>query len=169
MGLEEDFAAAIEQVKCVETAALCLRQPPPSARHRRRLARRCPSTTRRASLSLSEHALGSAQDDDGVQAGPQRGEAEGSLIPSLPPLSCCTEPPLHRAADPSPPPLQVYALFKQVTVGECAEEGGAQPWAVQVEKRSKWDAWASVAGVQRLCRLLSLSARHALSPQIMLA
>ena len=42
--------------------------------------------------------------------------------------------------------LKVYALFKQATVGECSEHGGGQPWAVQVEKRAKWDAWAAVAG-----------------------
>jgi acyl-CoA-binding protein len=42
--------------------------------------------------------------------------------------------------------LKVYALYKQVTVGECAEHGGSQPWAVQVANRAKWDAWKAVEG-----------------------
>merc|ERR1719244_565882 len=37
--------------------------------------------------------------------------------------------------------LKFYAWFKQATVGKCSEKGGGQPWAVQVEARSKWDAW----------------------------
>lgn len=39
--------------------------------------------------------------------------------------------------------LKVYALFKQVNVGDVQ---GSQPWAVQVEARAKWDAWNSVKG-----------------------
>eukprot|EP00485_Elphidium_margaritaceum_P011526 CAMPEP_0202685202 /NCGR_PEP_ID=MMETSP1385-20130828/920_1 /ASSEMBLY_ACC=CAM_ASM_000861 /TAXON_ID=933848 /ORGANISM="Elphidium margaritaceum" /LENGTH=92 /DNA_ID=CAMNT_0049339493 /DNA_START=72 /DNA_END=346 /DNA_ORIENTATION=+ len=37
--------------------------------------------------------------------------------------------------------LKFYAWFKQASVGKCSEKGGTQPWAVQVEARSKWDAW----------------------------
>eukprot|EP00484_Ammonia_sp_Unknown_P000562 CAMPEP_0197020770 /NCGR_PEP_ID=MMETSP1384-20130603/1668_1 /TAXON_ID=29189 /ORGANISM="Ammonia sp." /LENGTH=103 /DNA_ID=CAMNT_0042448459 /DNA_START=142 /DNA_END=453 /DNA_ORIENTATION=- len=37
--------------------------------------------------------------------------------------------------------LKFYGWFKQATVGKCAEKGGGQPWAVQVEARAKWDAW----------------------------
>ena len=51
--------------------------------------------------------------------------------------------------------LKVYALYKQVTVGECAEHGGSQPWAVQVANRAKWDAWKAIEGkpTPRLCPL----------------
>lgn len=37
--------------------------------------------------------------------------------------------------------LKMYSYYKQVMVGKCSEHGGAQPWAVQLENRSKWDAW----------------------------
>ena len=39
--------------------------------------------------------------------------------------------------------LQIYALYKQATVGDCT---GSQPWAVQVEARAKFDAWAAQKG-----------------------
>ncbi len=42
--------------------------------------------------------------------------------------------------------LRVYGLYKQATVGDC---NTAQPWAVQVEARSKWDAWQSNRGMSR--------------------
>lgn len=38
--------------------------------------------------------------------------------------------------------LEFYGMYKRATVGTCKEEGGSQPWAVQLEARSKWDAWA---------------------------
>eukprot|EP01083_Nonionella_stella_P064270 167355_1 len=37
--------------------------------------------------------------------------------------------------------LKFYACFKRATVGKCSEKGAGQPWAVQIEARSKWDAW----------------------------
>ena len=37
--------------------------------------------------------------------------------------------------------LKLYAHFKQATNGPCSQHGGAQPWAVKIEKRAKWDAW----------------------------
>eukprot|EP00755_Sulcionema_specki_P011664 Sspe_Gene.49558::Locus_26846_Transcript_2_4_Confidence_0.500_Length_524::g.49558::m.49558/K08762/DBI, ACBP; diazepam-binding inhibitor (GABA receptor modulator, acyl-CoA-binding protein) len=39
--------------------------------------------------------------------------------------------------------LKVYALYKQATLGDVQ---GSQPWAVQVEARAKWDAWAAQKG-----------------------
>ena len=38
---------------------------------------------------------------------------------------------------------QIYALFKQATTGDVS---GGQPWAVQMEKRAKWDAHNEVKG-----------------------
>eukprot|EP00483_Globobulimina_turgida_P011554 UN11576 len=40
--------------------------------------------------------------------------------------------------------LEFYACYKQATVGKCSEKGGSQPWAVQMEARAKWDAWAGL-------------------------
>ena len=34
--------------------------------------------------------------------------------------------------------LQLYGLYKQVTIGNI---NIAQPWAIQIEKRAKWDSW----------------------------
>ena len=34
--------------------------------------------------------------------------------------------------------LQLYGLYKQATIGNI---NIPQPWAIQVEKRSKWDSW----------------------------
>lgn len=34
--------------------------------------------------------------------------------------------------------LQLYGLYKQVTIGNI---NIAQPWAIQLEKRAKWDSW----------------------------
>ena len=39
--------------------------------------------------------------------------------------------------------LELYALYKQATVGDV---NTAQPWAVQMEARAKWDAWNSKKG-----------------------
>lgn len=36
--------------------------------------------------------------------------------------------------------LALYGLYKQATVGSVS---GPQPWAVQIEARAKYDAWAS--------------------------
>jgi diazepam-binding inhibitor (GABA receptor modulating acyl-CoA-binding protein) len=44
-----------------------------------------------------------------------------------------------RASTPSNADLLIlYGLYKQVTEGDCET---AQPWAVQVQARAKWDAW----------------------------
>lgn len=42
--------------------------------------------------------------------------------------------------------LEVYALFKQATVGDV---NIAQPWAVQFEARAKWDAWNALKGTSK--------------------
>jgi len=42
--------------------------------------------------------------------------------------------------------LAFYALYKQATEGDVK---GAQPWAVQLEARAKWDAWAGKKGMSR--------------------
>lgn len=39
--------------------------------------------------------------------------------------------------------LKVYSLYKQATVGDVT---GSQPWAVKIEARAKWDAWAAHKG-----------------------
>lgn len=39
--------------------------------------------------------------------------------------------------------LKFYALYKQATEGDNT---AAQPWAVQLEARAKWDAWTAVKG-----------------------
>lgn len=38
---------------------------------------------------------------------------------------------------------RIYGLYKQATIGDC---NIAQPWAVQVEARAKWDAWNNEKG-----------------------
>ena len=44
-----------------------------------------------------------------------------------------------RASTPSTGDLFIlYGLYKQATEGDCDT---AQPWAVQVQARAKWDAW----------------------------
>ncbi|KDD76436.1 hypothetical protein H632_c226p0 [Helicosporidium sp. ATCC 50920] len=40
--------------------------------------------------------------------------------------------------------LKYYAYFKQATEGDVT---GTQPWAVQLEARAKYDAWAGVKGM----------------------
>mmetsp|Transcript_103286 Transcript_103286/g.274716 ORF Transcript_103286/g.274716 Transcript_103286/m.274716 type:complete len:90 (+) Transcript_103286:80-349(+) len=42
--------------------------------------------------------------------------------------------------------LKVYGFYKQATEGDVT---GSQPWAVQVESRSKWDAWNAVKGMSK--------------------
>jgi diazepam-binding inhibitor (GABA receptor modulating acyl-CoA-binding protein) len=42
--------------------------------------------------------------------------------------------------------LETYSLFKQATVGDVE---GSQPWAVQLEARAKWDAWATKKGMSK--------------------
>ena len=42
--------------------------------------------------------------------------------------------------------LACYGLYKQVTVGDNTTP---QPWAVQMEARAKWDAWASRKGMSK--------------------
>ena len=39
--------------------------------------------------------------------------------------------------------LEFYGLFKQAKEGDNTD---AQPWAIQVEARAKWEAWKAVAG-----------------------
>ena len=44
-----------------------------------------------------------------------------------------------RASTPSTGDLFIlYGIYKQATEGDCET---AQPWAVQVQARAKWDAW----------------------------
>jgi diazepam-binding inhibitor (GABA receptor modulating acyl-CoA-binding protein) len=45
--------------------------------------------------------------------------------------------------------LELYSLYKQATAGDVA---GSQPWAVQMEARAKWDAWAKLKGFSRISR-----------------
>ena len=40
--------------------------------------------------------------------------------------------------------LEMYALYKQATIGDC---NIPQPWMVNVEARAKWDAWNSKKGM----------------------
>jgi acyl-CoA-binding protein len=42
--------------------------------------------------------------------------------------------------------LVFYGLFKQATEGDVT---GSQPWAVQVEARLKYDAWATRKGMSK--------------------
>ena len=42
--------------------------------------------------------------------------------------------------------LEFYGLFKQATEGDC---NIAQPWAVQLEARAKWDSWNSRKGMAK--------------------
>jgi diazepam-binding inhibitor (GABA receptor modulator, acyl-CoA-binding protein) len=42
--------------------------------------------------------------------------------------------------------LECYGYFKQVNVGDVE---GDQPWQVQFEARSKWDAWNAVKGMAK--------------------
>jgi diazepam-binding inhibitor (GABA receptor modulator, acyl-CoA-binding protein) len=42
--------------------------------------------------------------------------------------------------------LLCYGMFKQANQGDVT---GTQPWAVQFEARSKWDAWNNVKGMSK--------------------
>eukprot|EP01133_Synstelium_polycarpum_P005703 gene5703-6588_t len=42
--------------------------------------------------------------------------------------------------------LTLYAHYKQATDGDVS---GAQPWAVQLEARAKYDAWAALKGMSK--------------------
>jgi diazepam-binding inhibitor (GABA receptor modulating acyl-CoA-binding protein) len=42
--------------------------------------------------------------------------------------------------------LQFYSLYKQATIGDVE---GTQPWAVQLEARTKWDNWAKLKGMSK--------------------
>ena len=42
--------------------------------------------------------------------------------------------------------LQLYGLYKQATVGNI---NIPQPWALQVEKRAKWDSWKLFENMER--------------------
>jgi len=42
--------------------------------------------------------------------------------------------------------LLIYGLYKQATVGDI---NISQPWAVQMEARSKWDAWNANKGMSQ--------------------
>lgn len=43
--------------------------------------------------------------------------------------------------------LILYGLYKQATAGDC---NVAQPWAVQIESRAKWEAWNKNKGMERM-------------------
>jgi diazepam-binding inhibitor (GABA receptor modulating acyl-CoA-binding protein) len=43
--------------------------------------------------------------------------------------------------------LILYGLYKQATAGDCVI---AQPWAIQVEARAKWEAWNRNKGMDRM-------------------
>jgi acyl-CoA-binding protein len=40
--------------------------------------------------------------------------------------------------------LKFYSFYKQATEGDVQ---GSQPWAVQLEARSKWDAWSVLEAI----------------------
>jgi diazepam-binding inhibitor (GABA receptor modulating acyl-CoA-binding protein) len=40
--------------------------------------------------------------------------------------------------------LQLYGLYKQVTVGDC---NISEPWAVQIEAKQKYNAWNKNKGM----------------------
>ena len=49
---------------------------------------------------------------------------------------------------PTAEKLQVYALYKQATEGDIPADS-TQPYMVQFEARSKWDAWNAVKGTSK--------------------
>ena len=49
-------------------------------------------------------------------------------------------------AIPNDRKLLCYGLYKQVKEGDVK---GSQPWAVQYEKRAKWDAWKTREGMTK--------------------
>jgi len=42
--------------------------------------------------------------------------------------------------------LELYALYKQASVGPCHTK---QPWAIQVVERAKWEAWRALGDMDR--------------------
>ena len=42
--------------------------------------------------------------------------------------------------------LEFYGLYKQATVGD---NDTPQPWAIKVEARAKWEAWAKCKGMSK--------------------
>jgi diazepam-binding inhibitor (GABA receptor modulating acyl-CoA-binding protein) len=53
-----------------------------------------------------------------------------------------------RASTPSNGDLLIlYGLYKQATAGDCDI---AQPWAIQVEARAKWEAWNRNKKMERI-------------------
>ncbi len=51
-----------------------------------------------------------------------------------------------KSAPPSDTLLELYALFKQATVGDCQ---GSRPGVFDLKGRAKWDAWAKTKGMKR--------------------
>merc|ERR1712023_604422 len=51
-----------------------------------------------------------------------------------------------KKAVPTERKLSLYAHFKQVKEGDVK---GSQPWAIQLEARAKWDAWAKLKGMSK--------------------
>ena len=50
----------------------------------------------------------------------------------------------HRSAIPSTALLNLYALYKQATVGSCTIP---RPSFFEFEARAKWDAWNAINGM----------------------
>lgn len=42
--------------------------------------------------------------------------------------------------------LKFYGLYKQATIGKC---NIAQPWAIQIVERAKWDAWDALGNMTK--------------------
>ena len=42
--------------------------------------------------------------------------------------------------------LQLYGLYKQVTIGDNTT---AQPWAINAKERAKWNSWKSYEGTDK--------------------
>ena len=42
--------------------------------------------------------------------------------------------------------LEIYALFKQGTIGDC---NTASPWTIDFKNKAKWDAWNSKKGLSQ--------------------
>ena len=55
-------------------------------------------------------------------------------------------PLLPQLNDDNTSKLNLYKYFKQVKDGDVT---GSQPWAVQIDARLKYDAWATVKGTSK--------------------
>lgn len=53
--------------------------------------------------------------------------------------------------------LKIYGLYKQATEGDVK---GEQPYMIQFEARSKWDAWNGFKGMDKGKRHLSLLSKN---------